>query len=144
MFYLVGAAIGGGLIASAASLGTSHHRVGIGGLMVGILFLIVWMGGLTRLKIMGIYVSDAGLRYRGPMSTSTIPWASVKAVRFGTLNLRWFGEASRSKAIWIDCTDRDSIPTWINDKGVEFIGHRVAFERALSDIKTVVQSHRPI
>jgi hypothetical protein len=142
LLILGGTAFSVGIIVSAASGGSTHRGVSATELLAGILLLIIWVGGLARVALMGIYVSDVGLRYRGLLHTATVPWAKVRAVRLGPLNMRFLGEATGAEAIWIDCSDRGSLATWVNDRGIDFLGRRAAFERAFSSIALAVDSHR--
>jgi len=138
--YVVGALIGAGLLISAS--GGTDRGLNPGGLIATILFLMIWLGGLTRVAMLGIYVGSSGLRYRGPIRTITIRWADVKEVRLESCNIRWIGSAVRAKYIWIARNNAEPISTMLNDKGVDFLGRHAAFERAFEDISAAVQSHQ--
>ena len=140
LFYGFGAGIVIALVISAARGGTSHRGIDVVDLMVAIAFVIFWVIPINRMAFVGIYVGSSGLRYRGPVRTVNIPWASVKGVRLGAAGIGWIGEAVHARAIWIDRTNEDPIRTVINDKGIDFLGRPSAFQNAFDRIAAAVNT----
>jgi hypothetical protein len=44
----------------------------------GLAFMVVWTALAWRMRIMGLYVSDHGVRIRGHLTTRTFPWQDIK------------------------------------------------------------------
>jgi hypothetical protein len=109
-------------------------------LLIAIAIVIFWMTPLNRMAFVGIYVGRSGLRYRGPVRTVNIPWANVKGVRLDALRFGWLGGAVQARTIWIDRDNDAPIQTVINDKGIDFLGRRNAFETAFDEVATAVKS----
>lgn len=79
---------------------------------VAILFA-VWLAGGTagtaRQAMLGVYVSDGGIRSRSLLHTTTVPWASVAEIHSGTATMA--GLDMGRPAIVIERTDGTPVQT---------------------------------
>jgi hypothetical protein len=81
-------------------------------LWLGIPFLLIWQLGLWRTVLVGVYVSDHGIKIRSLFRTRVIPWARVDRV--------WTGQADGYDAwqIWVTTRDPERhLPTPIWRRG---------------------------
>ncbi|WP_167666736.1 PH domain-containing protein [Micromonospora narathiwatensis] len=80
----------------------------------------VWLTGsvavTARRAMLGVYVSDDGIRSRSMLRTTTVPWASVSAVRSGAAIVAGLDQGRT--AITIERTDGVSVPTPIQRGGL--------------------------
>jgi hypothetical protein len=113
-------------------------------LVVAIAFGTIWFTLLWRLLTIGLYVGQIGLRYRSPIHTTVVPWSEVKGVRLAPLTGRGMDVFSISGAvtIWIDRKHGESVQTWVNNKGADFLGRRRAFQAAFDAIEQSVKEHK--
>ncbi|MET8833451.1 PH domain-containing protein [Micromonospora sp. NPDC004540] len=77
------------------------------------ILLAVWLAGAVavtaRHAMLGVYVSDGGIRSRSLLRTATVPWASVAEIHSGTATMAGFDMGR--VAIVIERTDGVSIQT---------------------------------
>ncbi|MGW5666779.1 PH domain-containing protein [Micromonospora sp. NPDC003776] len=78
-----------------------------------LMLLAVWLAGalatVARRAMLGVYVSDGGIRSRSLLRTTTVPWGSVSDIRSGTASLA--GLDMGRLAIVIERTDGVSVQT---------------------------------
>lgn len=77
------------------------------------ILLAVWLPGavavMARRAMLGVYVSDGGVRSRSLLHTTTVPWASVAGIRSGTATVA--GLDMGRPAIVIERTDGIPVQT---------------------------------
>jgi hypothetical protein len=115
-FVALGLLFFGFLLASGISQAGTKPGAAATQLVIGVVFFGIWISFSWRLLTIGIYVGKTGMRYRSPFRTTAV-------------------------TIWIDLQDGESIQTWVNNKGADFLGRRAAFDSAFGEIEQSVQEH---
>ncbi len=104
---------GGMSVAGLAPLcGLASERIGTAGQLVIVLFVLMWEAAVWRTVLVGVYVSDYGVKIRTVLHTRIIAWSRVSRV--------WAGPAVSYDAwqIWISRHDPErDFPTPIWRRG---------------------------
>ncbi|MGH4035318.1 PH domain-containing protein [Actinomycetota bacterium Odt1-20B] len=99
-----------------------------------------------RMLRMGTWVSAHGLRRVGFLSTQTVPWAQVVAVRTTQQPVRWLGlpRTVQGQALVLVRRDRagDELPPLLTDRNADFLARYEAFDRAADSIEVWADEYR--
>ncbi|MFF4173968.1 hypothetical protein [Streptomyces sp. NPDC001744] len=134
----VGAAALSLLLASfvllAAVIVTAAGSFGGGGVTFGIALLIIL--ATLRMLRMGTWVSRAGVRRVGFLSTLTVPWADVASVRTAQQPVRWLGlpRTVQGQALVLDRRRGEQL-LLLTDHGADFLSRVEAFDRAADTVE---------
>ncbi|MEV0966369.1 hypothetical protein AB0J25_27945 [Streptomyces sp. NPDC049910] len=92
--------------------------------------------GALRILRMGAWVSGHGLRHVALFSTTTLPWAKVKALRTAQQPVRWLGlpRTVQGQALVL-VREGDEPLTLLTDHNGDFLSRVEAFERAADTIE---------
>ncbi|MFJ6570981.1 hypothetical protein ACIQNU_26560 [Streptomyces sp. NPDC091292] len=98
-----------------------------------------------RLLRMGIWVSARGLRRVGFLSTQTLPWTRVTAVRTVQQPVRWLGlpRTVQGQALVLVRSERRSEPAapLLTTHNADFLARAEAFERAADSVEVWAEEY---
>ncbi|MEV7196100.1 hypothetical protein AB0N81_30505 [Streptomyces sp. NPDC093510] len=127
------------IIAFADSLAGAAICAGIAALVIT---------GSLRLLRMGIWVSAHGLRRVGFLTTQTVPWAQISAVRTAQQPVRWLGlpRTVQGQALVLVRNDQQAAGAsqlLLTDRNADFLARHEAFNRAADSIEAWADEYRP-
>jgi hypothetical protein len=99
-----------------------------------------------RLLRVGVWVSAYGLRRVGLLSTVTLSWGAVAAVRTVQQPVRWLGLPRTVQGQALDVVragDGEVLRTLLTDHNADFLGRPEAFDRAADVIEEWAAESRP-
>ncbi|MGB8944436.1 MAG: hypothetical protein WCD21_30030, partial [Streptomyces sp.] len=99
-----------------------------------------------RLLRMGTWVSAHGLRRVAFLTTQTVPWAQVVAVRTAQQPVRWLGlpRTVQGQALILVRRDQqaEGQPPLLTDRNADFLARYEAFNRAADSIEVWADEYR--
>ncbi|MEU6822268.1 hypothetical protein ABZ921_16710 [Streptomyces atriruber] len=112
----------------------------------GLAVLII--AGALRLLRMGTWVSAHGLRRVGFLTTQTVEWGQVSAVRTAQQPVRWLGlpRTVQGQALVLVRRDQQSAGAQqplLTDRNADFLARYEAFNRAADAIEVWADEYRP-
>ncbi|MEU8958363.1 hypothetical protein AB0C93_29160 [Streptomyces sp. NPDC048518] len=105
--------------------------------------------GALRLLRMGTWVSAHGLRRVGFLTTQTVAWAQVSAVRTAQQPVRWLGLPRTVQGQALVLVRRGQEPQaagaqlLLTDRNADFLARHEAFNRAADSIEVWADEYRP-
>ncbi|MFF3640824.1 hypothetical protein [Streptomyces sp. NPDC002564] len=99
-----------------------------------------------RLLRMGTWVSAQGLRRVGFVTTQTVPWTQISAVRTAQQPVRWLGlpRTVQGQALVLVRRDqRAEAQPLLTDRNADFLARHEAFNRAADSIEVWADEYRP-
>ncbi|MFI1682389.1 hypothetical protein [Streptomyces sp. NPDC020607] len=116
-------------------------------LCAGLAVLIIV--GALRLLRMGTWVSAHGLRRVGFLTTQTLAWEQISAVRTAQQPVRWLGlpRTVQGQALILVRRDQQSAGArqlLLTDRNADFLARHEAFNRAADSIEVWADEYRPI
>ncbi|GHH52433.1 hypothetical protein [Streptomyces candidus] len=90
-----------------------------------------------RLLRMGVWVSGAGMRRVGFLSTVTVPWEQTQVVRTVQQPVRWLGlpRAVQGQALVMERRGGSPLPPLLTDHNADFLSRPEAFDRAADTVE---------
>jgi len=69
--------------------------------LTGLVVAVVWTALAWRMRLMGLYVSDHGVRIRGPLTTRTFAWPEIEGFDVRQAKGGMGFRTTQVKAIWV-------------------------------------------
>ncbi|MEU0233359.1 MULTISPECIES: hypothetical protein [unclassified Streptomyces] len=115
------------IVAAAGSVGGASVTFGIAGLVIV---------ATLRMLRMGTWVSRAGVRRVGFLSTVTVPWAKVTSVRTVQQPVRWLGlpRTVQGQALVLGRQGGEQL-VLLTDHSADFLSRVEAFDRAADTVE---------
>ncbi|MFK4071818.1 PH domain-containing protein [Streptomyces sp. NPDC029674] len=109
---------------------------------------VVVITSSLRLLRMGIWVSAQGLRRVGFLTTRTVPWGQISAVRTAQQPVRWLGlpRTVQGQALILVRRDQQAAEAQqllLTDRNADFLARHEAFNRAADSIEVWADEYRP-
>lgn len=102
-------------------------------------FAVLIIASALRLLRMGTWVSARGLRRVGFLTTQTVPWAQIAAVRTAQQPVRWLGlpRTVQGQALILVRRDQraEGQQPLLTDRNADFLARHEAFDRAADSIE---------
>ncbi|MGW2230313.1 PH domain-containing protein [Streptomyces formicae] len=102
-------------------------------------FAVLIIASALRLLRMGTWVSARGLRRVGFLTTQTVPWAQIAAVRTAQQPVRWLGlpRTVQGQALVLVRRDQrsEAQQPLLTDRNADFLARHEAFDRAADSIE---------
>nr|WP_223183450.1 MULTISPECIES: hypothetical protein [unclassified Streptomyces] len=107
-----------------------------GGGLVTLGGAVLVIAAALRMLRMGAWVSRAGVRRVGFLSTVTVPWARVASLRTVQQPVRWLGlpRTVQGQALVLDRQGGDRL-LLLTDHGADFLSRIEAFDRAADTVE---------
>ncbi|MEH0933916.1 hypothetical protein [Micromonospora psammae] len=117
----------------------SRERPGAAVTTIVVLFVLMWQAMLWRITLVGVYVSDYGIKIRMVLRTRVIPWSHVSRA--------WAGQAVNFDAwqIWVSTRDpaRDfETPIWRRGSQARHRNRIVLAPEEFAAVLATLNSHR--
>ncbi|KOX26037.1 membrane protein [Streptomyces sp. NRRL F-6491] len=124
------------IVAAAGSVGGATVTFGIAGLII--------LSTLRMLR-MGTWVSRAGVRRVGFLSTVTVPWAEVTSVRTVQQPVRWLGlpRTVQGQALVLGRQGGEQ-RVLLTDHNADFLSRVEAFDRAADTVEAWSAEYGPV
>ena len=96
-----------------------------------------------RLVRSGVWVSREGMRRTGLLTTTTLPWPEVRAVRTAQQPVKWLGmpRTVQGQAVLLDTADGRTLRPLITDRNADFLGRPEAFDMAADAVEGWAAAH---
>ncbi|HWM07472.1 MAG TPA: hypothetical protein VNP92_34500 [Actinophytocola sp.] len=114
-------ALGLALLLTTAStsfpLEPSDDRLGV---VLGLVFLVLWTLAAWRLNRMGLFIGDGGIRIRDFAVTQTLPWRSIAMIEDRPMDTgvgMWASRMLSARAIWVVLENGEAIQTTLAYRG---------------------------
>ncbi|MFD3517894.1 hypothetical protein [Streptomyces sp. NPDC058657] len=100
-------------------------------------FGAVMIACALRILRMGVWVSRAGLRRVGFLSTVTVPWEQTQVVRTVQQPVRWLGlpRTVQGQALVTERRGGSPLPPLLTDHNADFLSRPEAFDRAADTVE---------
>ncbi|MEV7674831.1 hypothetical protein ACFYNX_05215 [Streptomyces sp. NPDC007872] len=123
------------IIAAAGSVGGASVTFGVAGLVIV---------ATLRMLRMGTWVSRAGVRRVGFLSTVTVPWAKVTSVRTVQQPVRWLGlpRTVQGQALVLGRQGGEQL-VLLTDHNADFLSRVEAFDRAADTVEAWEAEYGP-
>lgn len=109
------------------------------------LALLVIAGALRLLRV-GVWVSPRGLRHAGFLTTRTVSWDQISAVRTVQQPVRWLGlpRTVQGQALLLVRREEsaEGAPLLMTTHNADFLGRAQAFDRAADSVEVWAEEHR--
>ncbi|GAA2458549.1 hypothetical protein [Streptomyces macrosporus] len=99
-----------------------------------------------RLLRVGVWVSAHGIRQVGLITTTTLAWQDVTAVRTVQQPVKWLGtpRTVQGQALLVEPRGQESLRTVLTDHNADFLARPEAFDRAADVVEAwAAEYHRP-
>ncbi|MEV8454215.1 hypothetical protein AB0467_15980 [Streptomyces sp. NPDC052095] len=115
------------------------------GATVCLVLALVIIACALRLLRMGAWVSRHGVRRVGFLSTVTVPWNRVTAVRTVQQPVKWLGfpRTVQGQALLLVRQGGEPVPPLLTDSNADFLTRSEAFDRAADTVEAWADEYRP-